>query len=1119
MMTSNNTLQRFFVLACLLLCLNIAVNAQTTGTISGTVQDETGGVLPGVEVTAINTGTSASRTVVSDDQGRYRIVQLNPGSYEMRVELAGFQTGVLQDISLGMAQEAVVGVTLKVGEISEQVVVSAQVSLVETTSGTVSSLVEARQVRDLPLNGRDFIQLATLQEGVVTPLAARRTVNGDRGVKISIAGARPMDNAILLDGTDIKNQYGTTPGSVTGVLLGVDTIQEFRVITSAYSAEYGRFTGGVVSAVTRSGSNELHGSLFHFHRNSAFDARNFFDRDFSNPTVRSDPPPFKRNQFGFTLGGPIAQDRSFYFTSYEGLRERLTTTGISNFPNALAHEGIIPNYRFRGRFICGAPRGVRGKPSPKMCNVGVSDAMRPYVDIMPIPNGPDNGDGTGKVYFNNPQPTNEHYFVTKFDHKLGDNDDIFVRYTIDDGHMSFVQEGTTVKFDEINRNQYVTVEEKHIFSPSLLNEFRMAFNRNGSRTMEIDIIGVPESMYFVNAARQKASGFATGMGLLFCRGCGINQFGTSTRTPQKHIHNVYQLMDQVNWTEGNHSIKAGISFSRFQYNFANIARMQGSYQYNDLKGLITGDFINASAFCGDTNGNIMPLGYRQSLVGLYLQDDYSVTPNITLNLGLRYEFITVPSEVAGRTGNLLNAPHGEINTGDPMFDNPSLKNFSPRIGFAWDPSGEGKFSIRGGAGLFHQQILSWCCTSAFFRSTPFAIRAEFDDDRPGDKDILKLFPRSLDHLSPTAGAVTEPPLFVISQPEQPYLLQWSLTLQRELMGSMAATASYSGSRGVHIPRVADVNRPAAVRGADGLWRYNCDSTRRGTVCAQSAANRRVNTNFGSITNRTWDGTSDYHGLRLGLRKRFSLGHMFQLSYNWQKSMDEGSSIAGSPRESFNDAWLSPNHLDRHSDRGLSSYNIVHGFSANWAVELPFGPGRLFASDSEGIFGKLIEGWQLNGIVQMTSGPPLNIEGNPARSCSVCNNILGNIKDGEQFPKNAEDPNGWFISGAKMKTITDEEFPFTQPTPGRLGNLARNAGEGPGIINVDFSVLKNVSVGEDAEVQFRAEFFNVLNRTNFQGPVRARSTHSRGGTITRTFGELVQTATTNRQIQFAVKILF
>jgi hypothetical protein len=337
------TYRTLSIFTLLLVFAFAGLNAQqTTGTISGVVSDETGGVLPGVEVTARNTGTEATRTVISDDEGRYRLLQLAPGDYELRAELTGFQTAILQDISLSVAQGAVVGVTLRVGAISEQVVVSAEVSLVDTQSATVASLVDSQQIRDLPLNGRDFLQLATLQDGVVMPTGMRKSVNGDLGTKISIGGARAFDNAILLDGTDIKNQYGTSPGSVAGGLLGVDTVREFRVITSAYSAEYGRFTGGVISAVTRSGSNQLHGTLFEFHRNSALDARNFFDRDPLNPAVRSKPPNFIRNQFGFTLGGPIVKDRTFFFGSYEGFRERLTLTEISNFPSEDAKTAYFP---------------------------------------------------------------------------------------------------------------------------------------------------------------------------------------------------------------------------------------------------------------------------------------------------------------------------------------------------------------------------------------------------------------------------------------------------------------------------------------------------------------------------------------------------------------------------------------------------------------------------------------------------------------------------------------------------------------------------------------------------------------------------------------------------------
>jgi hypothetical protein len=337
-----------------------------------------------------------------------------------------------------------------------------------------------------------------------------------------------------------------------------------------------------------------------------------------------------------------------------------------------------------------------------------------------------------------------------------------------------------------------------------------------------------------------------------------------------------------------------------------------------------------------------------------------------------------------------------------------------------------------------------------------------------------------------------------------------LTLQQELIANVAATATYSGSRGVNLPRVGDANRPPISQDADGRWFY------------PDPGADRANDNFSDVTLRRWDANSNYHALKLGLRRRFSGGTMFQLAYQWQKSIDDGSGVAGSPRETFNDAWLSQNILDRSGDRGLSSFSIEHTFSANWGVELPFGPGRRFGAGADGIVGKLIEGWQINGIVQLVAGAPQFIEGNPNATCTQCSNINATIKEGFKVPK-SEDPNGWFI--ADIATISEEDFPFTQPgQPGALpagyfGNLARNAGEGPGVATLDFSILKNFAVGEEVELQFRAEFFNILNRTNFQGPIRSRSTFSRGGSITRTFGELLETATTSRQIQFALKIVF
>ena len=354
-----------------------------------------------------------------------------------------------------MGQTAVLGVTLQVGEISEQVVVSAEVALVDTTSGSVSALVDTNQIRDLPLNARSFVELAALQEGVIIPLNANRATNGDTGRRIIIAGAQAHSNAVLLDGTDTKSPRGNTPGSVTGVMLGVDTVREFQVLTSAYTAEYGRFSGGVITATTKSGTNEIHGSLFEFHRNSALDARNFFDRDFLNPLERNKPPNFIRNQFGFTLGGPVVKDQTFFFGAYEGLRDRLTDTSISRFPDDLAKQGFLPPDS-RGR--CGSGFTLQ----PEGCFTDIPTEVQPYLDLYPSPNGPNLGNGTAQHLFDNVRPTDEDYFVVKVDHKLTENDDFFVRYTFDNAENRNTQETSRHFRIETSRYQWLTLEEKKV---------------------------------------------------------------------------------------------------------------------------------------------------------------------------------------------------------------------------------------------------------------------------------------------------------------------------------------------------------------------------------------------------------------------------------------------------------------------------------------------------------------------------------------------------------------------------------------------------------------------------------------------------------------------------------
>ncbi|MEE8591715.1 MAG: TonB-dependent receptor, partial [Spirochaetia bacterium] len=1022
----------------------------------------------------------------SNDEGRYLLANLGLGNYEIAASLPGFQTAVRTGIEITIDRRAVLNFTLTVGSISERVTVTGDAPLVETTSASVANLVDSQQIRDLPLNGRDFIQLAALQEGVViAPLASHQA--GDSGIKLIISGTRPSSTGILLDGTDIKNNQGNTPGGLSGSLLGVDTIAEFRVITNVYSAEYGRFTGGIVTAVTRSGSNDLHGSVFAFHRNSALDARNFFDRDPDNPLERSDPPGFKRNQFGFTLGGPIVKDQTFFFGSYEGLRERLGLTTTYNFPNQNMRDGLIP--RSRGQCPSGSV------PQGSLCFIDVPDTVQPYLDLYPLPNGPDNGDGGGQFIAANPRPLDEDYFVVKIDHQFSDSDSFFARYTFDDSILSadaqFIYNNIST-----TRNQYLTLEEKHIFSPNLLNEIRVAYNR--SRSDDEDL--VDSTFPAIDPALFFHKGRNGLVGTINADRVVLSSMGATSRRPQFHTQNLFQYMDNVVWTTGNHALKMGVSASRFQYNQSSVSRTNGRFDFQNIATFMQGIVRNASTRVTSP----WVAGLRQWLVGLYIQDDFQLSPNLSINLGLRYEFVNSPTEVSDRVANISDPLQEVPDEGGAYFTNPSLKNFSPRVGFAWDPTGSGKTSIRGGFGLFHDQLLPWVYTFAPFRMRPFALRITLEDPTPMP------FPNVLDDLVAFHEATgTLPPEILnstaanaVTDPSQPYIMQWNFSIQQEILPGTAVTVTYAGSRGVHLSRTADVNVPPGVLLSDGR-RFFDSNTPEGTV--------RPNPTFSSITDRRWDGMSWYNGLKLGLRKRFSSGFQYQIAYNWQKFMDEGSAIRTTGGDFTNASTFATDWRDHKIDRGLSAYHVAHTFSSNFTFELPFGPGRSYGSGTSGVAAALIQGWQINGIISLSSGQALGINGDGSVTCGLCAErgaaSRPDLISGKDNSPNTGDPTAWFGS------VTDN---FEEQERGFYGNLGRNTAEAPGLATFDLAINKSFALGERADLQFRTEFFNLFNRANFGAP--ALATFSRGR-ASGSFGRITTTNGTSRHIHFAFKIVF
>ncbi|MBI2821350.1 MAG: TonB-dependent receptor [Acidobacteria bacterium] len=523
--------------------------------------------------------------------------------------------------------------------------------------------------------------------------------------------------------------------------------------------------------------------------------------------------------------------------------------------------------------------------------------------------------------------------------------------------------------------------------------------------------------------------------------------------------------------------------TRFQYNIELLSRLNGSFSFNNLKEFMENKPSGATLFFNDP----FRAGLRQNLVGIYLQDDVSVSPNLIVNLGVRYEFITTPTEVAGRTGNIRDPYQVEPSVGDPYFRNPSLKNFSPRLGFSWDPTGSAKSSIRGGFALFHHQITPAIYSTAPHRMKPFATVASLDPDDPRI-GAFKM-PTALRELTGDSPGVATPDVQVVTDPDhQAYLMQWNLSLQREILPQTAVTATYTGSRGVHLPRTASVNEPIGTRQADGRWFF-------------PAGIQRHNPGYAGILSYLWDGQSWYNGLRLGLRKRFSQGFQLQFSYQWQKFMDDGSSISGRPKDFGSSNSNSMYWLDKTLDRALSAYDTTHVFSSNWAVDLP-------GSGLSGIAATVLGGWTFNGIVSLSTGPPNDIDGDGTLTCGFCGS-RPSLKPGADSRRNTGDPNQWY--GPAADTYENQER-------GYFGNLGRNAAQGPGLATLDLSLQKSFPLRESAYIQFRAEFFNILNRANFDSPSRTRAAFVRGVANT-SFGRITETISSARQIQFALKIVF
>ena len=1110
-------------------------SAQVTGgTISGTITDPSDRYVPQAQVSIVNVATGITTTVMTNSDGFYSAPNLLPGEYEITVSAKGFSTEVRKGISLTVGGQLVLNLSLHVGSAAKTVVeVTTEAPAVQLASSDISAVVNATTVRELPLNGRSWTDLAALQPGVDTiqtqPTFAVGADRGNRGFgqQLTISGARPQQNNYRLDGVSLNDYANGAPGSVLGGNLGVDAIQEFSVLTSNYSAEYGKTSGGVVNAITRSGTNTLHGSAYEFLRNSKLDAANFFEGG-----QRS---PFKRNQFGGAIGGPIIKNHTFFFADFEAIRQSKGIANKDNLPSANARKGMLQSG-----------------------TVAVTQAAQAYLVLYPTP--PDCGGDVCPLIFSAQQIINENFVTTRLDHKFSGKDSIFGTYLFDRTPYSSPDPMGNVLLGSLTSRQIVAAEETHSFTPTFVNAIRFGYNHES--------VNNNQSLTAINShAADPNLGAFTGRDAAFVNiGGGVTAMpgGVGGLPTYFYRWNSFQGYDDAFLNRGTHTIKFGFAFERMLLRATALTDPNGIWFFNNLSSFLQSQ---PTKFQGGIASSLTPRNFRQSIIGGYIQDDWRAKPYLTLNLGLRYEMATVPTETNGKLVNLRDIRDplpicGTMvalscsGTGS-LFSNPTLHNFEPRVGFAWDPLHNGKMAVRGGAGLFdvlplpYQFVLLETQAIPFFQYTTLKV-SDFTNATPPQVPLT--FP-AVAQADITGNKLRS--TFIDSNPKRNYVTQWNLNMQYQLTPSLAGMVAYVGSRGVHQPfRVDEADLIIPTPSSAGyLWpQVDVNGNLTSGPNAGNPPNP-INPLFGSIRGMFYQGRSYFNALELQLAKRMSHGFQVQGTYTWGKSIDTSSAtVAG---DAFGNSISSLNWFDMRLTRGLSDFNVGRTLVVNGTWDLPT------AKSLSGPTRWVIDGWELGLILTVSDGVPFTptwgTGGDPANTLSSDDFAFPNRLGGPgctslTHPGNPADyiktecfaiptaPDAAFWNAncdpappSRGTTISDPAAPPLSPLAcfNLRGNAGRNILIGPGITNLDFSVFKNNRVkriSENFNVQFRMEIFNIMNHANFAPPqvgdgntdlwdATGQSLAPGALNSPNTAGALLRTTIPERQIQFAIKFIF
>lgn len=1140
--------------------------AQTqTGTISGTVTDPSGGAIVGAPVTITNEATNVSQQTATDPAGRYNVPQLPIGTYTVSVSMNGFQPVNHKGISLSVGASLIVDFSLKVGNVSETVNVESDVSQVDVTNATVSTLVSPEQVSTLPLNGRNYTQLLELSPGVQTFSNSPAGSSGPGGGGASGAfygnqssyafdGQRPEGQAFLLDNEDVRDFWEHGPGSASlGTALGVESIAEFQILTNTYSAQFGG-AGAAVNEASKSGTNSYHGSAYDFLRNSALDARNFFDNSFAATgtpgsfIVTPQPKPeFRQNQFGGSLGGALKKDRLFFFVNYEGFRNFLGTTVTSLVPEPYAASGELPcSAQLPANAACpAAPSGAPGSASNPILPIpggigsgagaqstAAAATIRGVLALYPSPTNPANDLGGYSPYTDiNTTTQSENYVLGRMDYNLGTNDTIFGRYVSDRAQLFQPFAGSPVLPDwpELAKtaNQYFTLQERHIISASAVNSARFNYTRTyetaATTTAPLPLL-------------QFVPGFPDGDISAGCPGCAA--LGANTALPYNLAQNKIGGGDDLVWNRGAHSFKIGIAITRVQSNIYAPFVYGGDFAYFSEQSFLTGNpFLMLGTYPGHDNSN---RHFRENDYSPYFQDDWKISSRLTLNLGIRYDYATNPvgwpltaivRPPIPDTTAYFTAPDGtSYATGftpvNHVFaSNPNAKNIEPRVGIAYDPFNNHKTAIRAGFGIFHDPVAPRTYASDYYLAFPYA-SADFES-----------FAQNIGFPNPFPGVVPGGPTASIADfagvdyqtNVSPYYMQYNLTIQQQLAHGTVLSIGYIGSQGRHLFTEVDLNPPMCANSAadEAAGVYTTDCSNPATSIFASPAfggltNPRINTTvnpqapvslvsilgpasaayFGQLSTAVADQTSNYNSFQASLNHQFRHDFTGQISYTYSKCLVTGSASSGLEQDVYEQA----DPYNRHYDYGLCSFDIRNNLVINALYTLPFKGNRL------------VSGWQLGGIFTAHSGLPVTIqEGVDVAGLAA---IQGDRPDySGTCPGGGDQKLGHWYEWFNANCYAAQPF-------GTLGNVPRGSVEGPNLVDFDFSVIKDTKVWDRLDIQFRSEFFNVLNHANFAQPASLGVfTGAPTAAVLAPTGQLGDSGSINgtftpaREIQFALKLMF